>query len=62
MASKFQPAQAGGVLLFDTRQGKTVAAEERFVVRGAVVLNVLGQNTPAEVEEEQLFEMRITEK
>ena len=61
-ASKFQPAQAGGVLLFDTRQGKTVAAEERFVVRGTVVLNLLGQNTPAEVEEEQLFEMRITEK
>lgn len=61
-ASKFQPVQAGGVLLFDTRQGRTVAAEERFAVRGAVVLMLLGQNTPAEVEEEQLFQMRLAAK
>jgi hypothetical protein len=61
-ASKFAPAQAGGMLLFDTRQGRTVAAEERFAVRGTLVLNLLGQNTPAEVEEEQLFQLRITAK
>ncbi len=62
MASKFQPAKADGVLMFDTRQGKTVAAEERFAVRGALVLKLLGQNVPAEVAEEQLFQMRIAAK
>jgi hypothetical protein len=61
-ASNFQAPQAGGVLLFDSQQRKTVAMEERFLVRGKLGLVVLGQNTPAEIEEEQLFQMRIVAK
>jgi hypothetical protein len=60
--SNFQPPQAGGTLLFDTERGKVVAAEERFHVRGAVALILLGQNTPADIEEEQVFQMRLGEK
>ena len=41
---------------------RVVAAEERFYVRGTLVLMLLGQNTPTEIEEEQGFQMRIAEK
>jgi hypothetical protein len=62
VASKFQAPEAGGALLYDVQHGKTAAAEERFFVRGTLVMNLLGQNTPAEIEEEQLFQMRILAK
>jgi hypothetical protein len=61
-AAHFQPPQAGGTISFDVSRGKPVAAEERFVVRGVITVNLLGQNTPAEVEEDQLFQMRVVEK
>jgi hypothetical protein len=60
--SNFQPPQAGGTLLFDTERRKVIAADERFHVRGAIALALLGQNTATEVEEEQIFQMRIAEK
>jgi hypothetical protein len=59
---KFQPPQAGGTLLFDTERRRVVAADERFHVRGTIELVLLGQNTATEVEEEQIFQMRIAEK
>lgn len=62
VGSNFQPAQAGGTLLFDTERRRVVAAEERFLVRGTMMLNLLGQNSPTEIEEEQVFQMRIGEK
>jgi hypothetical protein len=61
-ASEFKAAQAEGALLFETHAGRTAALEERFHVRGALVLVLLGQRMPAEVEEEQLFQMRIIAK
>jgi hypothetical protein len=61
-ASEFQPPTAAGTLLFDTQVGRSVAADERFHVRGALVLILLGQKTPTEIEEEQLFQMRIVAK
>jgi hypothetical protein len=60
--SNFQPPQAGGTLLFDTERGKVVAADERFHVRGTLALVLLGQSTATEIEEEQVFQMRIAEK
>ena len=49
-------------ILFDTERGKAIAAQERFYVRGTLAVMLLGQNTPCEIEEEQLFELRIGEK
>lgn len=58
----FQPPFAEGMLLFDAVKGKVVAAEERFRVRGVVNINLLGQNTPIEIDEDQYFMIRIHDK
>jgi hypothetical protein len=58
----FQPPQAEGMLLFDSVKGRTVAAEERFRVRGLISVNLFGQNTQIEVEEDQHFQIRIHDK
>ena len=37
-------------------------AQERFHVRGRLNINLLGQNTPVEIDEQQLFFMRILDR
>ena len=56
------PPQAAGQILYHRERSRTVAAEERFYVRGTLVIMLLGQNTPCEIEEEQVFKLRIVEK
>ncbi len=58
-SANFKAPEAGGFLLFDASQGRVVAAEERFRVRGLINANVLGQNTLIEIDEDQHFLMRI---
>ena len=60
--ANFQAQETGGVLLFDAVRGKVVAAEERFRVKGLVNANLLGQNTPIEIHEDQYFLIRIHDK
>jgi hypothetical protein len=55
----FQAQEAGGTLFFDATRGRVLAAEERFRVRGVLNLQLLGQNTPLEIDEEQNFQIRI---
>jgi hypothetical protein len=57
----FQAPEAGGVLYFDLNRGRVAAAEERFRVRGVLNLQLLGQNTPVEIDEEQQFQIRIAD-
>jgi hypothetical protein len=57
--AKFQAQEAGGVLYFDPACGRVRTAEERFRVRGVLNLQILGQNTPLEIDEEQTFQIRI---
>ena len=57
----FQPRDAGGTLLFDAAKGRVVAAEERFRVAGVLNVNLLGQSTPIEIDEDQHFLIRIHE-
>ena len=57
--ARFAPPEASGAILFDVAQGKVTAAEERFRVRGQIRLNLLGQNTVVDIEEEQQFSLRI---
>jgi hypothetical protein len=57
--AKFQAQEAVGTLHFDATRGRVRAAEERFHVRGVLHLQILGQNTPLEIDEEQTFQIRI---
>ena len=56
---KFQARQAVGQILYDPALGRVVSAEETFRVAGTMRINLLGQNTPVEVEEDQHFLIKI---
>jgi hypothetical protein len=55
----FQTQTAHGNIYFDADQGKVLSAEELFHVRGVLEINLLGQKTPVEMEEQQTFKLRI---
>jgi hypothetical protein len=61
-SAKFQPPVAEGVLVFDAARGRVIAAEERFRVKGFINVNLLGQNTGIEIDEDQHFAIRIHDK
>jgi hypothetical protein len=58
----FKPQIAGGLIHFDAERGKVTEAQERFHVRGRFNLNLLGQNSPVDIDEDQLFYFRIWER
>jgi len=58
----FKPHIAGGLIHFDAERGKVTEAQERFHVRGRLNLNLLGQNSPVEIDEDQLFYIRIWDR
>lgn len=60
--AQFNPPQGSGFLLFDSRRGRVIAAEERFRVQGVLTANILGQATRIEIDEDQHFAIRIHDK
>jgi hypothetical protein len=58
----FQPQVARGTILFDPKRGRVAAAEEAFAVKGSVVVDLLGANTPIDLEETQVFELRVLDE
>lgn len=60
--AQFNPPQGSGFLLFDSRRGRVIAAEERFRVQGILTANILGQATRIEIDEDQHFAIRIHDK
>jgi hypothetical protein len=58
----FQPVQAGGAIIFDRDKGRVVEAREHFRVRGRLSINLLGQNTGVDLQEDQLFSIRILDR
>jgi hypothetical protein len=58
----FQLQNSGGAILFDTGKGRVSAAEERFQVRGRVPVAALGVTTLIDMEEVQLFQVRIVDQ
>ena len=56
----FRPLLAGGVILFDPEQEKVADAEETFHVRGALVVVVADAEAAVEMDETQVFRLRIT--
>jgi hypothetical protein len=55
----FKHQEAGGTIYFDSDEGRVSRAEERFRVKGSMAMEVLGQNTPVELEEDQTFHIRM---
>ena len=55
----FKAQAAQGNIYFDSDRSKVISAEERFHVKGTLEINLLGQKTPVEIEEEQTFKLRL---
>ncbi len=62
LGSKFQIRQATGGILFDVQKGRVTRIEERFHVQGVLSFQLLGQATPVNVDEKQLFLVQIFDK
>lgn len=60
--AQFHPPEGTGQVLFDPNRGRVAAAEEKFRVRGVVQATLLGQATRIEIEENQLFQIRISDR
>jgi hypothetical protein len=60
--SQFTPQGAQGAILFDAARCRVTDAEERFHVRGQLDVNFLGQDTPVEMDELQVFRVKLHEK
>ena len=58
----FRPQMAGGVILFDPVRERVTGAEETFRVRGSVVVSAAGNEIPVEMEEGQLFRLRVLDR
>jgi hypothetical protein len=58
----FKLQTANGALYFDVEQNRVTAAEERFQVRGLLAVSMLGIDSVVQMEEAQLFQVRITDK
>jgi hypothetical protein len=60
--AEFKPQTAGGAILFDAGRSRVAAAEETFHVRGVVALSVAGTEATVEMDEAQLFRLRVLEQ
>jgi hypothetical protein len=60
--TQFTPQAAGGAILFDPVKARVTEAEERFHVRGQLDVNLLGTATPVEMDELQIFRVRMHDK
>ncbi|MBV9125974.1 MAG: hypothetical protein JO112_21695 [Planctomycetes bacterium] len=58
----FKLVNGGGSIAYNPDRGRVTAAEERFHVRGQLALTVLGETTPAGLEELQHFQLRILDQ
>jgi hypothetical protein len=59
--AEFKPETARGAILYDPARSRVAAAEERFRVRGTLTLTVAGSETTVEMDEDQLFRLRVLE-
>ncbi len=57
--ARFKPEVAGGTIYFDTKTGRVQSAQDRFVVRGEIATEILGQAATVQVEEQQAITVRI---
>jgi hypothetical protein len=60
--SQFQIETARGVIAYQPNRGRIAAAEERFHVRGVLAVSFLGAESSVQMDEMQLFQLRIVDK
>jgi hypothetical protein len=58
----FKPQTAAGVIIYDADRDQVTAAEERFHVKGLLAVSALGVNVGIEMDEAQIFQLRILDK
>jgi hypothetical protein len=58
----FKPQTAAGVVLYDTRKSRVVAAEERFHVKGLLAVSALGTNVDIDMDEAQYIQVRLSDQ
>jgi hypothetical protein len=58
----FRLRNTGGTILFDADKGRAAAAEERFQVRGRIPVAYLGVAAVVDMEEVQVFQLRILDQ
>lgn len=61
-AAEFKPEVAGGSYFFNAQANRVERLQERFLVRGAIQTEVLGQGVTVEVEEDQMITVRIMDQ
>lgn len=60
--SQFQIQTARGVVAYQPNRGRIAAAEERFHVHGVLAVSFLGVDSSVQMDEMQLFQLRIVDK
>ncbi len=60
--SRFQIQAARGAIAYDPKRGRVAAAEERFHVRGMLAVSFAGIDSAVQMDEMQLFQLRIVDK
>ena len=60
--ASFKHEESGGTIYFDANKQRVSRVEERFHVKGQMSIEVLGQNLPVDLDEEQSFEVRLLER
>lgn len=60
--SQFEIQTARGVLAYQPSRGRIAAAEERFHVRGVLSVSLLGAESSVQMDEMQLFQLRILDR
>jgi hypothetical protein len=58
----FRLQTARGSIGFDPERGRVALAEERFAVRGVLSVSALGVDTAVEMDETQLFQLRLHDR
>ena len=60
--ASFKHGEAGGTIYFDPDKRRVSHVDERFHVKGQMSIEVLGQNLPVDLDEEQSFQVRLLER
>jgi hypothetical protein len=60
--ANFKHGEAGGTIYFDPGTRRVSRVEEQFHVKGQMSIEVLGQDLPVDLDEEQSFQVRLLER
>jgi hypothetical protein len=60
--ARFTPEIAGGKFQYDKQAGRVIQVQERFLVKGTLTADLLGQAAAVEMEEDQLITVRMLER